>query len=217
SEKCLVTWMISNMNQTESDRELAYFTSYTESGKKIINYKPALIWDKMRDYHTSQSTHKWMSLRDMLDQTRQGVSRDLLKHIDDWQQKLKALLEARETISEEEMCSRLARSLNSKWRQKATNYMELGFNKLDTLITKLKRAYELQMSVNTSQIMSNNHSHCIKEHKCPECNKMTHRHMRCTPKHCDGGDHHSLEDCFKLPQNCHKLKEWEEEKKATSQ
>lgn len=37
--------------------------------------------------------------------------------------------------------------------------------------------------------------------------------MRCTPRRCDGGDHHLPEDCFKLPQNAHKLKEWENEKK----
>ncbi|KAG0148624.1 hypothetical protein CROQUDRAFT_41111, partial [Cronartium quercuum f. sp. fusiforme G11] len=178
---------------------------------------PALMWHKMRDYHASQSTHKQMSLRDTLDQTRQGMSKDLLKHIDDWQLKLKALLDARETISEEEMCSRLARSLNLKWREKATDYIELGFNKLDTLIAKLKRSYELQTSVNTSQSTSNIHSQHAEDHEFPECDKTTYRRMRCTPKRCDGGDHHSPEDCFKLPQNSHKLKEWEEEKKATGQ
>ncbi|KAG0139476.1 hypothetical protein CROQUDRAFT_13192, partial [Cronartium quercuum f. sp. fusiforme G11] len=170
---------------------------------------PALMWKKMKEYHASQSIHKQMSLRDALEQTRQGISRDLLKHIDDWQLRLKTLLEARETMTEEEMCSRLARSLNSKWREKATDYIELGFNQLDTLIAKLKRAYELQSSINSNQILLNSYLHPNEEHEYPECDKSTYRRMRCTLKRCDGGDHHSPEDCFKLPQNSHKLKEWE--------
>ncbi|KAG0139179.1 hypothetical protein CROQUDRAFT_102016 [Cronartium quercuum f. sp. fusiforme G11] len=43
-QKCLVTWLISNMNQTESDRALTYITSYNESGEKHIAYKPTLLW-----------------------------------------------------------------------------------------------------------------------------------------------------------------------------
>lgn len=39
--------------------------------------------------------------------------------------------------------------------------------------------------------------------------------MRCTPKKCDGSGHHLPDECFKLPQNAHKLKEWEDEKKST--
>ncbi|KAG0141747.1 hypothetical protein CROQUDRAFT_29294, partial [Cronartium quercuum f. sp. fusiforme G11] len=149
-QKCLVTWLISNMNQSESDRALNYLTSYSETGEKKIEYKPSLLWTKMREYHASQSTYKCMTLQDTLDNVKQGISKDLLKHIDEWQNKLRALLEAREPISEEEKCSRLARSLNPKWRDKATDYIELGFNDLDTLTAKLKRAYKLQGSISSS-------------------------------------------------------------------
>lgn len=62
-----------------------------------------------------------MALRDSLDLSKQGQNRGLLKHIDEWQLKLKDLLEAQETIVDEEKCSQLARSLNSKWREKATD------------------------------------------------------------------------------------------------
>ncbi|KAG0140101.1 hypothetical protein CROQUDRAFT_13136, partial [Cronartium quercuum f. sp. fusiforme G11] len=149
-QKCLVTWMITNMNQTESDRALSYLTTYSKTGEKKIEHKPAHLWTKMREYHASQSTHKQMTLRDALDNTRQGVNKDLLKHVDDWQFRLKVLLDTQESLSKEEKCSRLAHSLNSRWREKAIDYIELGFNSLDTLIAKLKRAYELQGSVNIS-------------------------------------------------------------------
>ncbi|KAG0141882.1 hypothetical protein CROQUDRAFT_10167, partial [Cronartium quercuum f. sp. fusiforme G11] len=120
-QKCLVTWLISNMNQTESDRALAYLVTYREMGEKLIDYKPALLWSRMHEYHASQSTHKQMSLQDMLDASRQGINKDLLKHIDEWHMKLKALMEAREQITEEEKCSRLARSLSPKWIDKVTD------------------------------------------------------------------------------------------------
>ncbi|KAG0140070.1 hypothetical protein CROQUDRAFT_53833 [Cronartium quercuum f. sp. fusiforme G11] len=216
-QKCLVTWLISNMNQTELDRALGYITSHAETGEQLINYKPAYLWQKMREYHASQSTHKRMTLWDAIDQSKQGLSKDLLRHIDNWQLKLKALLEAREVMTEEEKCSRLAQSLNPKWREKATDYIELGFNNLDTLIAKLKRAYKLQSSLNISQSSSSSHSHITNGYECPVCDRTNFRQMRCTPHRCDGGDHHRPEDCFKLPQNLHKLKEWEEEKKATGQ
>ncbi|KAG0141959.1 hypothetical protein CROQUDRAFT_683567 [Cronartium quercuum f. sp. fusiforme G11] len=61
-QKCLVTWLISNMNQTESNRALVYLVTYREMGEKLIDYKPALLWSRMCEYHASQSTHKQMSL-----------------------------------------------------------------------------------------------------------------------------------------------------------
>ncbi|KAG0139045.1 hypothetical protein CROQUDRAFT_102274 [Cronartium quercuum f. sp. fusiforme G11] len=57
-QKCLVTWMIANMSQMESDRALSYLTTYSKTGEKKIDYEPALLWTKMREYHASQSTHK---------------------------------------------------------------------------------------------------------------------------------------------------------------
>ncbi|KAG0139474.1 hypothetical protein CROQUDRAFT_54674 [Cronartium quercuum f. sp. fusiforme G11] len=209
-QKCLVTWLISNMNQSESDRALNYLTSYSETGEKKIEYKPSLLWTKMREYHASQSTHKRMTLQDTLESAKQGISKDLLKHIDEWQNKLKALLKAREPISEEEKCSRLARSLKPKWREKVTDYIELGFNNLDILIAKLKRAF-------SSHLVSYDSPSRTEEEDHPGCGKANFRQMHCTPNRCDRGDHHLPEDCFKLPQNTHKLKEWEEEKKASGQ
>lgn len=81
-KKCIVTWLLSNMNQTESDRALGFITTFDSQGQKMIDYKPALVWKKMREYHASQSIYKRMALRDSLDQLKQGQSRDLLKHID---------------------------------------------------------------------------------------------------------------------------------------
>ncbi|KAG0146572.1 hypothetical protein CROQUDRAFT_44163 [Cronartium quercuum f. sp. fusiforme G11] len=127
-QKCIVTWMIANMDTTESERALGYLTSYGENGLRRIDYKPALLWTKMREYHASQSTHKRMTLCDALESHKQGLSKDLLKHMDEWQHRLKTLLEARKPITEEEKCSQLARSLNPKWREKAVDYIELGFN-----------------------------------------------------------------------------------------
>ncbi|KAG0138914.1 hypothetical protein CROQUDRAFT_677056 [Cronartium quercuum f. sp. fusiforme G11] len=103
------------MSQAESDRALSYLIKYYETGDQSIDYKPALLWSKMREYHASQSIHKQMSLRDALDNSKQSLNKDLLKHIDEWQLKLKALLEAHEHLTEEEKCSCLARSLNLKW------------------------------------------------------------------------------------------------------
>ncbi|KAG0142595.1 hypothetical protein CROQUDRAFT_50136, partial [Cronartium quercuum f. sp. fusiforme G11] len=198
-QKCLITWLIANMDAMESEWALSYLTTYDDKGIKKIEYKPSLLWTKMRDYHTSQSTHKRMTLHDALDNLKQGMSKDLLRHIDEWQHRLKALLESCESISEEEKCSRLARSLNPKWHEKAIDYIELGFNQLDTLVAKLKRAYELQGSMNPNYQQSSGHHLQYEEDECPGC------------------DHHLPEDCFKLPQNAHKLKEWEEEKKASGQ
>ncbi|KAG0140643.1 hypothetical protein CROQUDRAFT_689718, partial [Cronartium quercuum f. sp. fusiforme G11] len=136
------------MDAMESEQALSYLITYDESRIKKIKYKPSLLWTKMRDYHASQSTHKRMMLHNALDNLKQGVGKDLLRNIDEWQHRLKALLELHETISEEEKCSRLARSLNPKWCNKAIDYIELGFNQLDTLVAKLKRACELQGSMN---------------------------------------------------------------------
>lgn len=66
-QKCLVTWLIANMNQTESDRAISFLTVFDDKGEKSISYKPADMWKKMKEYHASQSTQKRMILRDALD------------------------------------------------------------------------------------------------------------------------------------------------------
>lgn len=167
-KKCIVTWILSNMNQTESDRALGFITTFDSQGQKMIDYKPALVWKKMREYHASQSIYKRMALRDSLDQLKQGQSRDLLKHIDEWQLKLKNLLEAQETMMEEEKCSRLARSLNPKWREKATDYMDLGFNTVDVLIPKLKQAYELLHTINSNSAGPSHPPHHSHSHRADD-------------------------------------------------
>lgn len=113
--RCVVTWLTSNMDQTESDRALSYITSYSAHREKIIDYKPAFMWEKLRGYHASQSIEKRMMLRDALDDAKQGPSKDLLKHIDEWCLKLKNLLDAQEPMTVEEQAGRLARSLNPRW------------------------------------------------------------------------------------------------------
>lgn len=158
-----------------------------------------------------------MMLRDSLDDSKQGPSKDLLKHIDDWCLKLKSLLDAQEPMTVEEQAGRLARSLNPRWREKATDYIGNGFNSLDSLITKLKTSYELRDSINNLS-SSNNQSNRVEEcdhHHHHDCSKSNYRRMRCTPRRCDGADHHQPEDYFKLPENAHKLREWEEEKKSS--
>lgn len=60
--RCVVTWLTSNMDQTESDRALSYITSYSAHREKIIDYKPAFMWEKLRGYHASQSIEKRMML-----------------------------------------------------------------------------------------------------------------------------------------------------------
>lgn len=217
--RCIVTWLSSNMEQPESDRALGYITTYSIHREKIIDYKPAIMWEKMRGYHASQSIEKRMILRDSLDDTRQGPSKDLLKHVDEWTSKLKNLLDAQEPMTVEEQASRLARSLNPRWREKATDYIGNGANSLDSLITKLKTSYKLRDSIN-NQTSSNAQSDRMGEcdhHHHHDCSKSSYRRMRCTPKRCDGGDHHQPKDCFKLPENAHKLKEWEDEKKSSGQ
>lgn len=215
--RCVVTWLTSNMEQTESDRALGYITTYSAHREKIIDYKPSFMWDKMRGYHASQSIEKRMMLRDILDDAKQGPSKDLLKHIDEWNLKLKNLLDAQEPMTAEEQAGRLARSLNTRWREKATDYIGNGFNSLDTLITKLKTCYEIRDSINnlsSSNTQSNRVDECDHHHH-HDCSKSSYQRMRCTPRRCDGGDHHQPEDCFKLPENVHKLKEWEDEKKSS--
>lgn len=216
--KCLVTWLVANMNQVEADRAIGFLiTTYNEASEKEIDYKPSTLWKKMREYHASQLVQKRMMLCDVLDDTKQGHSRDLLKHIDEWSLCLKNLLEAQETMSDEEQCSRLARSLNPKWREKATDFLDQGHNKLESLTTKLKRAYKIQSSINSTQSSGHSHSHQVEEDNYAECDRSDYRKMRCTPRRCDGGDHHLPEDCFKLPENAHKLKAWEDEKKSAGQ
>lgn len=212
--RCVVTWLTSNMDQTESDRALSYITSYSAHREKIIDYKPAFMWEKLRGYHASQSIEKRMMLRDALDDAKQGPSKDLLKHIDEWCLKLKNLLDAQEPMTVEEQAGRLARSLNPRWRERATDYIGNGFNTLDSLIVKLKLSYELRDSIN-NQSSSNSQSNRVEECHHHDCNKSSYRRMRCTPRRCDGSGHHQPEDCFKLPENAHKLREWEEEKKSS--
>lgn len=215
--RCVVTWLASNMEQTESDRALNYITTYSPHREKIIDYKPASMWEKMRSYHASQSIEKRMMLRDSLDDSKQSPSKDLLKHIDEWCLKLKSLLDAQEPMTVEEQAGRLARSLNPRWRERATDYIGNGFNTLETLISKLKMSYELRDSINsqsTSNPQSSRSEECDHRHH-HDCSKTNYRRMRCTPRRCDGGDHHQPEECFKLPENSHKLKEWEDEKKSS--
>lgn len=75
-----------------------------------------------------------MIRRDALHDAKQNPSKDLLKHMDEWCVKLKNLLDANEPMTPEEQAGRLARSLNSRWREKATDYIGNGYNQLDTLI-----------------------------------------------------------------------------------
>lgn len=215
--RCVVTWLTSNMDQTESDRALGYVTSYSVHREKIIDYKPAFMWDKMRGYHASQSIEKRMMLRDSLDDAKQGPSKDLLKHIDEWSLKLKSLLDAQEPMTVEEQAGRLARSLNPCWRERATDYIGNEYNTLDPLIAKLKMSYELRDLIN-NQSSSNTQSNKVEEcdhHHHHDCSKSAYRRMRCTPRRCDGSGHHQPEDCFKFPENTHKFKEWEDEKRSS--
>lgn len=212
---CIVTWLTANMTQAESDRALSYITTYSSiTREKEIDYKPVYLWEKMKGYHASQSIEKRKTLRDNLDETKQGISKDLLKHIDEWSLKLKNLLDAQEPMTPEEQAGRLARSLNQRWREKATDYIGSGYTNLDSLIQKLKVTYELRDSINNPQSSSQNNSNRTEE-TCHhhQCDKTSYRRMRCTPRKCDGGEHHLTKDCFKLPQNAHKLREWEDEKK----
>lgn len=207
-QTCIVTWLTANMAQAESDRALSYITTYSATTReKEIEYKPAYLWEKMKGYHASKSIEKRMTLRDILDETKQSISKDLLKHIDKWCLKLKNLLDAQEPMTPEEQAGRLARLLNPRWREKATNYIGAGYTQLDSLVQKLKLTYELRDSINNSQLSSQGHSNQT-EDVCHhhQCDKTYYRRMRCTPRKCDGGDHHLPEDCFKLPQNAHKLK-----------
>lgn len=117
---------------------------------------------------------------------------DLLKHIDKWKLNLKNLLEDPETMTVEDKCSRLARSLNSKWREKATNYMDLGFKAIDVLIQKLKQAHELQSPTNNDQLgsshsLSHSHSHRAEDESYEyEGDQSGFRKMHCTIDKCDG-------------------------------
>lgn len=104
-QKCLVTWMITTMSQTESERAIGYITTYSEDRENIMDYKPSVMWKNLKEYHASKSVQKRMILCDILDNTKQGPHKDLLRHIDEWQSKLKSLLEAQEIISDEQHCS----------------------------------------------------------------------------------------------------------------
>lgn len=102
-QTCIVTWLTANMTQAESNRALSYITTYsTTTREKEIDCKPAYLWEKMKGYHASQSIEKRMTLRDTLDDTKQSISKDLLKHIDEWCLKLKNLLDAQEPMTPEE-------------------------------------------------------------------------------------------------------------------
>lgn len=193
--RCLVSWLLRQMNIENRIRFEPCVTEYTSTGP-FTHPMPARLWNTLDTYYASRSEETKMILSSKLSGLRQGQP-SLKDHLVKFHEAVHALRMASGTISEEDLGRKLLMSL--------TDFKEARQIANLNIITYTAVIKELRKRINTAEMLEGTETVNL------EANTTSRRRTKCTPKKCVGTKHTPAE-CFRKPGNEHLMQEWEAER-----
>lgn len=216
TKKCIFNWLLSNMETSQSTRFISMISKF-ENGVKTTPFAPALLWRTVRDHFISNSESVKLLLRSEITNYRQGQSRDLMDHIEEFRSKVNAYLGANGMMDEEEQARQLVMSLNQEWSEKGCFFLDMGHITFSKLKTELKKSYQTKKMTSGKTAMTSRSS----ENTDASLGRRIGRWQTCNQNKCLGQDHptkpHHPDNCYHNPNNTGKMDEWKRSKQQAGE
>lgn len=156
-------------------------------------------------------------LRSKITNLRQGPTRDLIEHIENFRSKVDAYLGVNGSMDEDEQARQLVTSLNQEWSEKGCFFLDLGHVTFTRIETELKKSYQTKKTISGQ----NNHSSRMIDNTDANMGRRLGRWQTCNRNKCLGQDHptkpHHHNECYHNPNNAGKMEDWKKAKQQAGE